>query len=342
MQMPPKSTDTNLNPQTQEHFLLSFERPASSSEDNTLLTSSDKLTIVLCARGCKTVQLNFTEYVLEPGSIAFLYPNTIWKPIKTSSDFQARYLSMREHSPKERNAFLDLETIFSLSTYIARHPHTSLSANESIVVEGYFRLIQNRYEAHVNYAIIRSLISAFILELNQMFAIRVERKKLKISRKEDILWRFLSLLTQHYKENRSVDFYADKLCISPKHLSSVIKQLSHKTAHEIISDVVIMAAKQLLKTTTLSIQEISEELNFANQSFFGTARKSICRNYRPAITQYQQAAASRQFHLLHRRDIGFEQGQGERKFLPTFERDMEIPLYRKIQRKTHEFHGARF
>ena len=73
-----------------------------------------------------------------------------------------------------------------------------------------------------------------------------------------------------------------------------------------------------------------------------TARKSICRNYRPAITQYQQAAASRQFHLLHRRDIGFEQGQGERKFLPTFERDMEIPLYRKIQRKTHEFHGARF
>lgn len=80
-----------------------------------------------------------------------------------------------------------------------------------------------------------------------MFAIRVERKKLKISRKEDILWRFLSLLTQHYKENRSVDFYADKLCISPKHLSSVIKQLSHKTAHEIISDVVIMAAKQLLK-----------------------------------------------------------------------------------------------
>ena len=142
MQMPPKSTDTNLNPQTQEHFLLSFERPASSSEDNTLLTSSDKLTIVLCTRGCKTVQLNFTEYVLEPGSIAFLYPNTIWKPIKTSSDFQARYLSMREHSPKERNAFLDLETIFSLSTYIARHPHTSLSANESIVIEGYFRLIQ--------------------------------------------------------------------------------------------------------------------------------------------------------------------------------------------------------
>ena len=63
MQKPQESTNTNLNPQTQEHFLLSFERPASSSEDNTLHISSDKLTIVLCTQGCKTVQLNFTEYV---------------------------------------------------------------------------------------------------------------------------------------------------------------------------------------------------------------------------------------------------------------------------------------
>ena len=46
MQMPPKSTDTNLNPQTQEHFLLSFERPASSSEDNTLLTPHITISII--------------------------------------------------------------------------------------------------------------------------------------------------------------------------------------------------------------------------------------------------------------------------------------------------------
>ena len=45
--------------------------------------------------------------------------------------------------------------------------------------------------------------------------------------------------------------------------------MSHKTAHEIIADFVILSAKRMLKTTTMSIQEISDELNFANQSFFG-------------------------------------------------------------------------
>ena len=83
------------------------------------------------------------------------------------------------------------------------------------------------------------------------------------------MWKFLTLLKQYHQEERTVNFYADKMCISPKHLSSVIKQMSHKTAHEIIADFVTMTAKRLLKTTTMSIQEISDELNFANQSFFG-------------------------------------------------------------------------
>ena len=136
-------------------------------------------------------------------------------------------------------------------------------------IETYLNLIQNRYEAHVDDAIIFSLLSTFFLELNQTFTDRKEHKAIKISRKEEILWKFLSLLREHYKESRSVAFYADKLYISPKHLSSVIKQLSNKTAHDLITYFVIMKAKQLLKTTTLSIQEISDELHFANQSFFG-------------------------------------------------------------------------
>ena len=83
------------------------------------------------------------------------------------------------------------------------------------------------------------------------------------------MWKFLTLLKQYHKEERTVNFYADKMCISPKHLSSVIKQMSHKTAHELIADYVTMTAKRLLKTTTKTIQEISDELNFANQSFLG-------------------------------------------------------------------------
>lgn len=220
-------------------------------------------------RGRKELQINFADYTLTPGSLAFIYPNSMWRPLATSSDFEAHYFSIQGTSAKEWNAFIDLDTVFSLSSYIAKHPHTQLSLDETQVMTQYLNLLKSRYEANAQAIIIRFILSAFTLELNRIFTAREKSDRSKISRQEDILWKFLTLLKQYHKEERTVNFYADKMCISPKHLSSVIKQMSHKTAHEIIADFVTMTAKRLLKTTTMSIQEISDELNFANQSFFG-------------------------------------------------------------------------
>ena len=256
------------SPHIHGRFSLSFERPNISTENDQLHISPHRITFLLCTQGRKTIQLNFTEHILEPRSLVVFYPGIIWKTLDTSDDFQARFLSITFPST-DQNSFFDLNTVFSLSSYIIGHPHNVFSQAEMETIETYLNLIQNRYEAHVDDAIIFSLLSTFFLELNQTFTDRKEHKSIKISRKEEILWKFLSLLREHYKESRSVAFYADKLYISPKHLSSVIKQLSNKTAHDLITYFVIMKAKQLLKTTTLSIQEISDELHFANQSFFG-------------------------------------------------------------------------
>jgi AraC family transcriptional activator of pobA len=72
-----------------------------------------------------------------------------------------------------------------------------------------------------------------------------------------------------YKKERGVNFYARKLCITPKHLSWAVKEVSGKTAGTWIDEAVILEAKTLLKSSDMNIQQISEELNFANQSFFG-------------------------------------------------------------------------
>ncbi|MDR1673524.1 MAG: helix-turn-helix domain-containing protein, partial [Bacteroidales bacterium] len=60
-----------------------------------------------------------------------------------------------------------------------------------------------------------------------------------------------------------------KLCLTSKHLSAVIKKTTGKSAFEWINDYVILEAKSLLRATNMTVQQISEELNFANQSFFG-------------------------------------------------------------------------
>lgn len=269
MQTTQYPVDPNHNSlQKQDLIPISFDELVANDDAN-LCIAPDQLTIILCTGGRKELQINFADYTLTPGSLAFIYPNSMWRPLATSSDFEAHYFSIQGTSAKEWNAFIDLDTIFSLSSYIAKHPHTQLSLDETQVMTQYLNLLKSRYEANAQAIIIRFILSAFKLELNRIFTAREKSDRSKISRQEDILWKFLTLLKQYHKEERTVNFYADKMCISPKHLSSVIKQMSHKTAHEIIADFVTMTAKRLLKTTTMSIQEISDELNFANQSFFG-------------------------------------------------------------------------
>ena len=75
-------------------------------------------------------------------------------------------------------------------------------------------------------------------------------------------------MQQHFKQNRDVEFYAAELYITPKYLSKVLKEKTDKTASEWISECVTQEAKELLKSTNLSIQQKSYLLNFSSQSFF--------------------------------------------------------------------------
>ena len=72
-----------------------------------------------------------------------------------------------------------------------------------------------------------------------------------------------------------MDFYAEKLSITPKYMSTVIKQTSGKTAGDWIDDHVLLEAKALLKSTNMTILQISDELNFPSQSFFGKYFKRL-------------------------------------------------------------------
>ena len=90
------------------------------------------------------------------------------------------------------------------------------------------------------------------------------------SRNEEYFRSFMQEVLQHFHEERSLKFYASKLHITPKYLTTIIKQVSNKTASEWIDDCVITEAKNLLKYTDLSIQQVAYRLNFSNQSFFGT------------------------------------------------------------------------
>ena len=96
-----------------------------------------------------------------------------------------------------------------------------------------------------------------------------------LSNDEALMDNFSKEVQLSYKKERKVLYYADRLHLSAGYLSTIIKRVSGKTAAEWIDDYVTLEAKALLKSTNLTIQQISDELNFPSQSFFGKYFKRI-------------------------------------------------------------------
>ncbi|MCM1021536.1 MAG: helix-turn-helix domain-containing protein [Muribaculaceae bacterium] len=147
----------------------------------------------------------------------------------------------------------------------------------------------NKSEQAYRKNVVRSLLEALFFEtLGVYSAHSINLHSLNsLKRKDSLLYEFVRLVEEEYKKERSVAYYAQKLFVSPKHLSAMVKEASGRTAGEWIDLYVIMEAKSLLKNTGMTIQEISQELNFSNQSFFGKYFKNLTgtspRIYRSAI-----------------------------------------------------------
>lgn len=89
------------------------------------------------------------------------------------------------------------------------------------------------------------------------------------SKKEAIFNSFINLVSQKHKQEHSVTYYADKLFITHKYLTRVVEEISHKPAKRWIDEYIALEAKMMLRSTQKTIQEIADELNFPDMSFFG-------------------------------------------------------------------------
>lgn len=91
-----------------------------------------------------------------------------------------------------------------------------------------------------------------------------------VGHRNEVFLRLIQLIEQYYVHERGVEFYADKLCLSPKYLSALSKSICGYTVQELVFKSIIRKSISLLKNTQKNIQEISDYFNFPNASYFGT------------------------------------------------------------------------
>ena len=223
--------------------------------------------IAFCMRGSADIAMDGRMFHIAAGDMCAIFPNTLMQTFGRSSDFECRVLVV---DASIRRA-ISVSAAMKIFLYIHEHPCTSLNPEEAEALRGYMQslyMLHKRPNHIYREEIAERLIIAFCYEVAAIYHRGNAFEKEERTRQEYIFYEFMELLAEHYTTERQVKFYADKLCISPKYFSSIVKSVSGKSAAEWITDMVIRNAVSMLADNRQTVQQVSNALNFPNPSFF--------------------------------------------------------------------------
>lgn len=242
----------------------------------------------VCTEGQAHVRFNLHEYQMQRDSMFIFTPNNILE-VPTEEYFKAHVVAITPEFMRRVN--IDIKNMMPLFLQFSERPCVGLTPTESQSLRGFIALIERELqdtETSHSCEIISNLISAMIYKIGDILQHYLSEHPAEASnsgdRSEAYFRQFIHLLGEHYRQERSVSYYARQLCITPKYLTTIIKRISGKSVSDWVDDYVILEAKTLLKHAHMSVQEIAYHLNFPNQSFFGSYFK---RNTGMSPSQYK-------------------------------------------------------
>lgn len=244
--------------------------------------------IFLCLRGCGKIMLNEEYYEIEANSLLVYFPYSTLKILSMSPDVQGLVISC------------DLDTIqplmYKISDFnslfrIRQNPYITLADEQRNALFAHIRLLgdaMRRFEAQeedkseilnqpvreIFFHQRRLLGISLMLEIISCYA-KIKPATTAGNRRDQVLQKFISMLYANFRKEHEVRFYSDAQFLTSRYFSSIIKDKSGKTPSEWISSALLVEAKQLLLGSSKSVKEISESLNFPNQSYFGKWFKNL-------------------------------------------------------------------
>ncbi|MCM1138418.1 MAG: helix-turn-helix domain-containing protein [Duncaniella sp.] len=249
----------------------------------------DWMLLVVCVKGEISATIDVTPRKMTSSSIMVLRPGHIINNCVTSNDFDGFFIVVKEEKLNEM--LPSMHFVIPYSIHYNSNPIIEITPEELQTQTLIYTLLTHQLgdvNRPFNDMAISSMCEVLFYNTLGIYASRMQNNQLK-SRRSELLSDFIEILEKNFKKERSVNFYADKLFVTPKHLSAVLKEISGRTAGEWIDHRVILEAKLLLRTTGMNIQEISNALNFSNQSFFGKYFKHFTnmapREYRSKLTE---------------------------------------------------------
>lgn len=221
--------------------------------------------IAIITNGRARVLINLIEYIFRPNYISLIAPGSIIQIIETSQDFDAHMMAIEQN-------FLPVsgkEEFFAHFLQRKKNLLLPLTSTEQVQIENFITVMWDVLQEPVfRKEVIQHLLAGLLYNIEYIAKNKGQSESSPLTHQNDIFQRFISLVNTYSKTERNVSFYADKLCLTPRYLNTVIRQASQQTVMDWINQSIILEAKVLLKHSNRLVYQISDELNFPNPSFF--------------------------------------------------------------------------
>jgi AraC-like DNA-binding protein len=228
--------------------------------------------IALCIRGHLSVKTSDQRYDISEGDVLICPPNVVFDNTSFSDDFECRVMCISDHIIQ--GVLRSKIDVWHHAVYIN---HVNIISTSDVCREEfgfYYSLVRSKMTNHdktVPREILLALIRAFLLELCYILENTHDLDTgQKLSQGKVLFNKFISLLSSSDMKRQPITTYASQLAITPKYLTMLCLKYSNKTASEWVVQYTIEEIRFYLKSSNLSIKEISAKLGFSNMSHFGS------------------------------------------------------------------------
>ena len=242
------------------------------------LCSQDHGLLVICTEGMAQFDYDGQQIQLHKNDLFLYMAHSVVTQFMSSMDFNCRQIWFTRSVLWNIN--MHGEVSLADMTYLKQHPVVHLSDEDVTLLDDYFQLLCRRMrdQRPLLYAdIVRSLVSTMMLEMLCMIR-RDKGKKEQLNIQKDatsglhrrkLTDEFMRLVEQSDGRMRRVDDFASQLNVTPKYLSTLLKDTMSRRPSHLIAFFTLKAIERRLRFTDMTMQEIANDLNFPNASFFG-------------------------------------------------------------------------
>lgn len=235
----------------------------------------DGYMLIYCISGHVRLNVNLNEYDLRENMVFFNLPGNLIRvnELVDTKQEDLHYVCLAMSKDFVGELKIDMNKLFTEGMSLLDNPGMEMTASEQDVATKYIELIGKVLSSDMTFkkeSICTIMASVFYM-LAGIWSRKQESQNVvpqTTSRSRMIFDQFIKLVSEYHTKYRNVGFYADKLCLTPKYLSKLIKDVSGRSAPDWIDSYVILEAKNLLKYSNVAIKEIVYTLNFPNQSVF--------------------------------------------------------------------------